>query len=64
MAGDVEVNDGPSMVPENQEADQNAEVRGRYCEEVGLSAAGVARIWSSSRRSIVTTCSAPIEAPV
>jgi hypothetical protein len=34
VTGDVEVNDGASMVAENQEADQDAEVHGRNREEV------------------------------
>jgi hypothetical protein len=34
MTGDVEVNDHPSMVLENQEANEDAEVHGRDCEEV------------------------------
>jgi hypothetical protein len=34
MTGDATVNDGPSLVAENQEADEDAEVHGRDCEEV------------------------------
>jgi hypothetical protein len=35
MTGDVAVNDRPPMVMENQEANEDAEIHGRDCEEVG-----------------------------
>ena len=34
MTCDVEVNDRPSMMPENHKADEDAEVQGYHCEEV------------------------------
>ena len=50
MTCDVEVNDGPLVVPENHEADEDAEVQGYNCEEVDrgdLTGSG-----SSRRRAI------------